>query len=110
MTHQKQHSELLLVLALLAMAVCVGCSSPVEEGDASQAILDEVMRVYPDPDQIKCEVVDTERRADKGWSMKISVTPVEGNVQPNMHEVDVTPDGMIAEHTQNGQDVLTTQE
>lgn len=105
MLHRQRLSALLLMPAILMITICTGCSASLEETDASQLAVDEVMRTYPDPEQIVYEVVKMKRRADTGLSVRILVAPKEGGVMPNEHEIDITPDGKVVEHKKNDQDV-----
>ena len=103
-----QHQRLfarLFIPGVFLLACCAGCSDPVQEMDAAQLALDEVQRSYPDPEQILCEVSKAKRRADSGWTVDVIVASKQGNVRPNEHEVDVTPDGTVVNHSKNGEEV-----
>jgi len=105
MLPHKQFTALLLMLTSFLMVPCAGCSDSFQEEDATQGALDEVEQSYPDPEQIMCEVTSAKRRADSGWTVQVSVLPVqaEGYIRPNVHEVDMTPDRAVVDHLKNGQ-------
>jgi|GEM_PF-2889389 len=110
MFHRKRGRALSLVPIILIILASSGCSSRLEEEDATQLALDEVKQQYSDIDQIESKVISAERRADSGLTLEILARPAEGNVRPVMHEIDVTPDGTVVSHTVNGKDVLSDEE
>lgn len=105
MFEHTRRRALLGLPAVFLIVTCLGCSGSLDEGDGTQTALDTVNQSYPDPAQIVAEVTSTRRRRDSGLTVEISVTPVDQDVRPNVHEIDMTPDGTVVSHSKNGEDV-----
>ena len=107
MVAHKRFTGVLITLASFLMLPCFGCSESFQEDDATQVAMNEVQQSYPDPESVMCKAMSVKRRADSGWTVRVAVLPVQsqGNVTPNFHEVDMTPDRAIVDHLVNGQDL-----
>ena len=107
MVPHKRFTALLITLTSFLMLPCSGCSESFQEDDATQVAMNEVQQSYPDPENVMCKAMSVKRRADSGWTVRVAVLPVQsqGNVRPNVHEVDMTPDRAVVDHFVNGQDL-----